>query len=244
MVKLGNGGEFPFHEVKIEKQFEILKDLVNEYRKKGEAVLSSEIPEVTATKPRIFSTLGFFAAIDWIEKPKRGSYFPKKDLIRFLTGLNPETSKKNLIETLLQTNSADRLFYFVERKGIADKEELIKFMGKEFELERKHKSNVIRLIELFKYLDIFTDEDDSLKISNWYLETKSQKIPEESEDSPIPSREKKIEKQSPLLSDSMQTEFIPQISIKFEINSDTDEEKLRNCIKIILEEMKGLKNGE
>lgn len=113
-------------------------------------------------------------------------------------------------------------------------------MKRFYSLEDKRIPRLTRLIDLLVHLSVLKDEGDSLVfIKKTKQESKTSSIGE------IKQFEKTVMPVKKILEISDEKiSFDNQISFLFEISPEIDEEKLRKSIRVILEEIKGINNGE
>ena len=226
----------PFDDLSIETQFLILKDLVLKFTKENKPIKPSDIANISASRPGVSSTLQFFTAIKWINRERRGEYIPSNELIMYLTGLEKETPKNILCKKLIENEPGKSLYFYIEQKETVSIEEICSYLGKEFNLQDKDKKSVTKLVDLMLNLEVLEDKEGILTIKEETIIDSEQiiKIPLERKEQ-VTTRKKLKEKG-----------IIPQICITFsiQITPETEDEKLRNCLKIIKEEISGFIKNE
>ena len=232
--------DLPYDQVAIETQMQILEDLVDYYQKENEPVNASDIQDLSAAKGKIPSTLKYFSSINWLKAEKQGYYIPCSDLMKCFDDKESEEFRNNLVDLIKDSETGDKLVYYVIKKEPVKRNDVISYMKKILSLEDKRIPKLTRLIDLFIYLSVFNEEDDFLvvikKTEQEYRISSTSKIKQLEE--PVKPVKKIIE-----ITDE-EYNFENKISFLFEINPEIDEEKLRKSIRIILEELKGFNNGK
>lgn len=220
----------PFRGFKVIKQFKILKTLVEWYRKNKKPVMYKDIAGIHGSKTNVSSTLSYYASIDWLIEKTSGAYIPSDDLVQYFEGIDKVTPSLTLVKNIQNTMIGKKLFFFITQKGKATKEEIVEYLGSEFKLKEKDGRRIIKLLEILILLNALKSADKFLEVNKSFEESTLKQvilddvIPEDVE----VSKEIKLHK-------------IP-VFISILINPDTDEEKVRSCIRIVLEEIEARSN--
>jgi len=224
--------KLPTDELVIEKQISTLKSLVDLYRKDKKPKKSKDVAGIHSDSMRVGKTLVYYSSIGWIQKDKGYSYTPSENLIQYFYGFDKTTASKKLVENIKNTTIGKKIFFYLsqQKDGISI-DEVINYLGVQFNFLQQQKRKILRLIELLVHLDsiiidnelIYLLENDQIKnISP--LEIKEQ---QEVDSTDIDIFKNGINIEHEKL----------ELKITILVDPETDEEKIRRCIRIILDEI-------
>jgi len=221
----------PFSKLTINIQLDILKALVDWYEKNKEAVSYKDIGGIHASKPNVSSALQFYAEVGWIKREKKGYFLPSEDLIQFYKGIHKEKPTRNLIKKLVDTPVGKEILFFVEQKQPVDKKEIIQHVGGKFNLLKKDEKSILRFLELLLELGALKiDENGKIILLGGYQPE------EELEELETPESHQESRRR---ISEEM---FLGNrqiiLAIGINVSPDTPEDKIREIVRIIIDELK------
>lgn len=224
--------KLPTNELIIEKQFSILEALVKLYRRNKRPISSKDLKGIHSDQTRVGMTLPFYSTINWLEEPTRYEYIPTDDLIQFFVGPDKKSAINNLAQKIEISTIGEKMFFYLsQRKTSVTKEDIINYLGAQFKLIESDKPKIERFIEILLRLGTLKISDDLVFLD---LDMKNEVISESKEKPNDPIIENDVEK-SEKIGEIDISKF--NITLSILINPETDEEKIRRTIRIILEEL-------
>lgn len=226
--------QLPFDGVKIDKQFDILKVLVEWYNKHKKGVKYKDIAGIHASKTNVSSTLSYYSAIGWLKEVAKGQYVPSDDLVQFFEGIDKITPSINLTKNIENTPIGEKIFFFISQKGKVTEDDIIKYIGSEFKLKEKDKNRILKILDILIKLNALKKTDKFLELDVTYKIKKTKKATDQTSNKNIKEFE---------VAEFVNIKDMP-ILISILINPETDKEKVRSCIRIILDEIRRWKNEQ
>jgi len=230
--KLKEGIYLPFNVLSINKQKDVLKSLVERYKKEHQAISYKDIGGIHASMTNVSGSLSFYANIGWLIKSEN-KYTPSENLIHYFKGLDKERERNELSELLLQNCSVVKeIILFIKQKSKSDRESIIKYLGTKFDFLEKDKKSLNRLLDLLTSLEILKVDDDG-NLFQEEVEKDTALI------ATLQERQKeKVEfKTIPMLA----TQEKVNIWIGIMLTPEMSEDQMRKSIRIVLEEIRKLR---
>lgn len=224
--------KLPYDKVKIDTQFKILKSLVDWYNKNKKGVKYKDIAGIHASKTNVSGTLSYYSAIGWLKEIAKGQYIPSDDLVQFFEGIDKITPLINLTENIKNTPVGEKIFFFISQKGKVTEDDIIKYVGSEFKLKEKDKSKISKILDILIKLNALKKTDKFLELDVTYKIKKTKKATDQTSNKNIKEFE---------VAEFVNIKDMP-ILISILINPETDKEKVRSCIRVILDEIRRWKN--
>ena len=224
--------KLPYDKVKIDTQFKILKSLVDWYNKNKKGVKYKDIAGIHASKTNVSGTLSYYSAIGWLKEIAKGQYIPSDDLVQFFEGIDKITPSINLTENIKNTPVGEKIFFFISQKGKVTEDDTIKYVGSEFKLKEKDKSKISKILDILIKLNALKKTDKFLELDVTYKIKKTKKATDQTSNKNIKEFE---------VAEFVNIKDMP-ILISILINPETDKEKVRSCIRVILDEIRRWKN--
>ena len=224
--------KLPYDMVKIDTQFKVLKSLVDWYNKNKKGVKYKDIAGIHASKTNVSGTLSYYSTIGWLKEIAKGQYIPSDELVQFFEGIDKITPSINLTENIRNTPVGEKIFFFISQKGKVTENDIIKYVGSEFKLKEKDKGKISKILNILIRLNALKKTDKFLEFDVAYKIKETKKATDQTSN----KNSKEFE-----VAEFVNIKDIP-ILISILITPETDKEKVRSCIRVILDEIKRWEN--